>query len=139
MLSAWLVAYAIFCAGVALRSRRVPRALRELGRISYSVYLVQALVLLAVPPLSSAALTIVVWAGSVLGISVLTHRFVELPAVALGRRWAGSVSRPAAASAARSPAAVIAAVPVIPAAAFPAAVPAPRHPTTPSVRELTRT
>lgn len=88
MLTAWLGAYAIFGVGVALRRRAVPGWLRRLGTISYSVYLVQALVLLAVPALPSSVLSAVVWAGLVIGLSELTYRLVEQPAVRLGRRVA---------------------------------------------------
>jgi peptidoglycan/LPS O-acetylase OafA/YrhL len=86
MLSAWLGAYAVFAAGVALRDRRVPAWLLHLGRISYSVYLVQAVVLLAVPPLPDPALSAAVWVLTTLAVSTVTYRFVELPAVRLGRR-----------------------------------------------------
>jgi len=86
MTTAWLGAYAVFCAGIALRHRSVPGWLRRLGTISYSVYLVQALVLIAVPALPSPLLTAVVWTAVVIGASELTYRFVEQPAVRLGRR-----------------------------------------------------
>jgi len=86
MTTAWLGAYAVFCAGIALRHRTVPAWLRRLGTISYSVYLVQALVLIAVPALPSPLLTAVVWTTVVVGASELTYRFVEQPAVRLGRR-----------------------------------------------------
>jgi peptidoglycan/LPS O-acetylase OafA/YrhL len=86
MLTAWFGAYAIFCTALALRSCRVPGWLRRLGTISFSVYLVQALVLLAVPPLHSPALTAVLWVGLTLAVSEGTYRLVELPAVRLGRR-----------------------------------------------------
>jgi peptidoglycan/LPS O-acetylase OafA/YrhL len=92
MLTAWLGAYAVFCAGVALRRRAVPGWLRRLGTISYSVYLVQALVLIAVPALESPLLAAGLWAAVVVGASELTHRFVEQPAVRLGRRL--SAGRP---------------------------------------------
>lgn len=86
MATAWLGSYAVFCAGVALRHRAVPGWLRRLGTISYSVYLVQALVLIAVPALSSPLLSAAVWTALVIGCSELTYRFVEQPAVRLGRR-----------------------------------------------------
>ena len=86
MATAWLGAYAVFCAGVALRHRTVPAWLRRLGTISYSVYLVQALVLIAVPALPSPLLTAAAWTVLVIGSSELTYRFVEQPAVRLGRR-----------------------------------------------------
>jgi peptidoglycan/LPS O-acetylase OafA/YrhL len=93
MLTAWLGAYAVFCAGVALRRRTVPGWLRRLGTISYSVYLVQALVLIAVPALPSPLLSAALWAVLVVGGSELTYRFVEQPAVRLGRRL--TAGRPA--------------------------------------------
>ncbi len=93
MLTAWLGAYAVFCAGVALRRATVPGWLRRLGAISYSVYLVQALVLIAVPALPSPLLAAAVWAVLVIGLSEVTYRLVEQPAVRLGRRLASG--RPA--------------------------------------------
>lgn len=95
MLTAWLGAYAIFGAGVALRRRPVPGVLRRLGTISYSVYLVQALVLIAVPALPSPLLSAAVWTVLVIGVSETTYRLVEQPAVRLGRRLAAA--RPAVA------------------------------------------
>jgi peptidoglycan/LPS O-acetylase OafA/YrhL len=88
MFMAWVCAYAVFCGAMALRTRTFPRSLRRLGTISYSVYLVQALVLLAVPQSPHPALTAVVWVGLTLVLSQLTHRYVELRAIALGRRLA---------------------------------------------------
>ncbi len=74
---------------MALRRRAVPRWLRRLGTVSYSVYLVQALVLLAVPALGSPLLAAVLWGAVVVGASEVTYRVVERPAVRLGRRLAG--------------------------------------------------
>ena len=71
---------------MALRSRRVPRWLRRLGTISFSVYLMQALVLLAVPATPFPVLTAVVWAVVIVAVSEGTYRLVEQPAVRLGRR-----------------------------------------------------
>ena len=85
MLVAWTVAYALFCGGVLLRHRRLPRVLPFLGRISYSAYLMHALVLLAVPALPWPALTAAVWIAVTVLVATLTHRLVELPAVRLGR------------------------------------------------------
>lgn len=101
MLSAWLGAYAIFSATLALRGRRFPRALRRLGTISYSAYLLQALVLVAVPPLPHPALTALAWIGTTLALSAAGYRFVELPAIRLGRHLASA--RPAPESPIPSP------------------------------------
>lgn len=86
MLFAWLVAYGIVLAGFALRSRDVPRILVRLGVISYSVYLMHALVLVAVPQARSGLLTAVVWIGVTLVLAESTYRLVESPGIALGRR-----------------------------------------------------
>jgi peptidoglycan/LPS O-acetylase OafA/YrhL len=86
MLTAWLGAYAVFFAGLALRHRPVPAWLRRLGTISYSVYLVQALVLVVVPELPSPLLAAALWTGLVVGVSEVSYRVVEQPAQRLGRR-----------------------------------------------------
>jgi peptidoglycan/LPS O-acetylase OafA/YrhL len=85
MLSSWFAAYAIFCTAVALRGRSVPAWLRRLGTISYSVYLMQALVLLAVPAMPHPVLSAAVWVAVTVAVSELTYRYVERPAVRLGR------------------------------------------------------
>jgi peptidoglycan/LPS O-acetylase OafA/YrhL len=87
MLTAWLGAYLIFCTVVALRGRPMPRALRRLGALSYSVYLLQPLVLVAVPAVpGSPWLSAAVWVAVILVASSWTHRWIELPAVRWGRR-----------------------------------------------------
>jgi peptidoglycan/LPS O-acetylase OafA/YrhL len=96
MLTAWVGAYALFGLGLLLRNRRVWRPLRRLGRISYSIYLVQALVLVAVPATPYPLVTAVVWVAAVVGISELTYRLVEQPAIGLGRRLSARLVRPAA-------------------------------------------
>jgi peptidoglycan/LPS O-acetylase OafA/YrhL len=102
LLTAWLGAYASFGTGVALRSRTVPHWLRRLGTISFSVYLVQALVLLAVPALPSPTLTAVLWTAVILAVSEGTYRLVELPAVRLGRRLGARAPRSVPATPIRS-------------------------------------
>jgi peptidoglycan/LPS O-acetylase OafA/YrhL len=86
MLCAWVGAYAIFCAGLALRHRRPPRWLVRIGVLSYAVYLLHPLVLAAVPRFGGALGTAVVWIGLTVALSEVCHRLVERPAIALGRR-----------------------------------------------------
>jgi peptidoglycan/LPS O-acetylase OafA/YrhL len=85
MLSAWLGAYAVFGAGMALWRRTPPAWLRRLGTISFSVYLMQALVLAAVPALPNPYLTAVLWVVATIALSEATFRRVERPAIRVGR------------------------------------------------------
>ncbi|GGN62893.1 hypothetical protein GCM10010112_21560 [Actinoplanes lobatus] len=77
-----------FAAGMLLRHRRTPRWLARIGVLSYSVYLVHFVVLdLAAPILRSPVPDPLLAAGylaTVLGISWLTHRYIEVPAQRLG-------------------------------------------------------
>ena len=73
---------------LAARGREMPRVACWLGRRSYPIYLVHPFVLLL---LSSTSLS--AWAfvpclvGFTLVLAELVHRFVELPGIALGRRF----------------------------------------------------
>ncbi|WP_327044016.1 acyltransferase [Microbispora sp. NBC_01189] len=93
--TATVAAWLTFAAGLALRHQKMPRVLTWLGLVSYSVYLLHALLLesvewfwpepLAVPlNLRIAALACVV--ALLLGLSALTWRFVEAPAQRLAKR-----------------------------------------------------
>lgn len=90
MLSAWLSALVIF--GVAVVAGRGGhhgwRWLRLVGVVSFSIYLLQGLVLGSVElsPSTPAALRIGVWVALTLGLSVATYLVVERPAIRLGRR-----------------------------------------------------
>ncbi|MEU4831119.1 hypothetical protein [Streptosporangium sp. NPDC023615] len=91
--AAWLT----FAAGMALRHRRVPRALTWLGLVSYSIYLLHPLLMESVErlwpdplavPLGARLVALAGVVGALLGLSALTWRFVEAPAQRLGRRLA---------------------------------------------------
>lgn len=81
----YLGAYALFFAAVLFRERHFPRVLTYLGAISYSLYLVHPLVIYT-SPTSLGTTGSVVWqlVGTVL-VSALTYRFIEQPAIRLGR------------------------------------------------------
>jgi peptidoglycan/LPS O-acetylase OafA/YrhL len=94
-------AMATFGIGLALRNRRVPRALAWLGMISYSVYLLHPLVLnvfQSIHALHDASRSLVVQVPlavglfvAVIGVSAVSYYAVEKPMQALGRnvarRW----------------------------------------------------
>ncbi|WP_237108068.1 acyltransferase [Nonomuraea sp. MG754425] len=90
------LAAATFAGGMALRGRRVPRALVWLGLISYSLYLVHHPVLKYFVQVSGdlrraglpyqLAMTALAMAV-IVGVSALTYRYIERPMQALGRRW----------------------------------------------------
>jgi peptidoglycan/LPS O-acetylase OafA/YrhL len=82
-----------FAVGMLTRHRTTPRPLAWLGRVSYSVYLVHYVLLQVLGPLLTRLPEIVAgcaYLGLVLGLSFLTHRYVELP----GQRW-GKSAQPA--------------------------------------------
>ncbi|MEU8228198.1 acyltransferase [Actinoplanes sp. NPDC048967] len=93
-----LVIGGTFALGRLTRGRRTPRALARLGLISYSVYLVHYVLIVLLRPLliplgerlpAVAEVPVAAaYLGLVVGISWLTHRFVEVPGQRFGRRVA---------------------------------------------------
>jgi peptidoglycan/LPS O-acetylase OafA/YrhL len=84
----WLadvVALALFGIAYGLRASSFPRLCRELGQVSYSVYLLHEAVIASVPRLISVPLALLVWMGSTLLAAVITERWIERPGIALGR------------------------------------------------------
>ncbi|MGW2044917.1 acyltransferase family protein [Streptomyces sp. NPDC001858] len=98
-ITAFLLAVLTFGIGLALRDRRIPRALLALGTISYSLYLVHP-ALLAVTDATigrrpqDSLLLEAAFLAALLPLSALTYRYIETPAQNWGRR----LSRPAAPS-----------------------------------------
>jgi peptidoglycan/LPS O-acetylase OafA/YrhL len=89
MLAAWWSSIAVFGVGVVLARRGAtgPRWLRHVGVISYSIYLLQGLVLGALPLEGVApGVRALAWVVLVVALSELTFRVVERPAIRLGRR-----------------------------------------------------
>ena len=82
----FLGAYLVFGGLLLLRRHRFPRPLVYLGTISYSVYLMHALVLIAVPRLDSALATFLMWNVLTLAAAAVTYAYVEKPSITVGRR-----------------------------------------------------
>lgn len=88
----WISAYALFFLLFAVRRWRMPEWACWLGRVSYSVYLFHMFVLLLLLPTHwpTWAFLAALFTGTLL-LSAATYRYVELPAIALGRalerRW----------------------------------------------------
>jgi peptidoglycan/LPS O-acetylase OafA/YrhL len=97
----WPTAIAVastFAVAFALRGSRTSRTLVRLGTISYSLYVLHVVVLIAlgrlVPDLAGRAPATRLVAGvaflvTTLVVAEVSYRFVELPAQRLGRRLAG--------------------------------------------------
>ncbi|MBU2669222.1 acyltransferase [Actinoplanes bogorensis] len=77
-----------FAVGLLTRRWRTPSWLAGLGMISYSVYLTHYVLLLVMRPLLVHDAAVIAYAGTVLIVSWITHRYVELP----GQRWARRMS-----------------------------------------------
>ncbi|NQX27050.1 acyltransferase [Microbacteriaceae bacterium VKM Ac-2854] len=84
-IASYLGGVLVFVAAYALRGRVVPAALLWLGTISYALYLVHPLLLDAAAALAAPWAWVAAVLASIL-LAPLAHRFVERPAIALGRR-----------------------------------------------------
>lgn len=91
------VALAIFLAGASTRAAWGP--LVRIGLVSYSLYILHPILMIAsdgfgwTRPLVGLQLYIPALALGSLALSALTYRFVEAPAIALGRRLRGASAR----------------------------------------------
>ncbi len=88
LMIAWALAYTVFAGGILWWQRRPAPALATgVGKISYSVYLIHGVVLASVPVFAPWGLSVLVWLALIFGISILTYRWVEKPAIKLGQRY----------------------------------------------------
>ena len=81
-----IIGFAVFGLALLLRDRPMPRVLGWLGEISYSVYLLHALIITYVPSIGGPTGAAAVWFSLTLVLSVMSYRWIELPAISLGRR-----------------------------------------------------
>jgi peptidoglycan/LPS O-acetylase OafA/YrhL len=82
----FLGAYVFFGFMLMLRRHEFPRVLVYLGTISYSVYLMHGVVLILMPHIGSGLTTFLLWNAVTIAGASLTYRFIEKPAIELGRR-----------------------------------------------------
>ena len=92
----FLGAYAVFVGALALRRFSFPKPLRWLGEVSYSVYLVHGVVIVAVPRVGGPVTSVALWLAVTLVASWVTYRLFERPFQEVGRRVARRVASNAA-------------------------------------------
>ncbi|WP_326672821.1 acyltransferase family protein [Streptomyces canus] len=98
-ITGFLLAALTFALGLASRGRRVPQVLTALGTISYSVYLVHPVLLAVIDGTigrrrQDSLVLEVAFVGALLPLCLLTHRCVEAPSQAWGRRLAARLQPP---------------------------------------------
>ena len=88
MVLAYLAAGAVFLLALRQSGRRWPRPLVGLGLISYSVYLFHPLLVPIVLPAARGPVPVLVLLLVSIGVSALTYRLIERPAIRIGHRLA---------------------------------------------------
>jgi peptidoglycan/LPS O-acetylase OafA/YrhL len=86
--ASWLLAYLFFFATYAARERVFPGALRWLGQVSYSLYLVHPLLLDALPRVGPAPMQLALFLATTVTVSWATYTWIERPFISLGKRLA---------------------------------------------------
>ncbi len=96
----FIAAYGVFALGLRYRDHAFPWVARELGRISYSVYLVHPIVIYSIGIVDESDVkSAAVWLAATLVVSMATYRLVEKPTIALGRAVVARLPKRPAASA----------------------------------------
>jgi peptidoglycan/LPS O-acetylase OafA/YrhL len=91
----WAAAFLFFWLVFQLRAKPFPAFFLWLGRISYSLYLLHAVVLDTMPDLGNRVLGMGLVLGISLFVSALSFRYLERPCVSLGHRVATACGRSA--------------------------------------------
>ena len=85
--------FLVFGAAMAWRIDKFPRALLWLGRISYSLYLLHAVILNVIPSFPNKVIDIFAVICLSVVVSALTYQYFERPFISIGRRVALRYSR----------------------------------------------
>ena len=93
VLSAWIFAYIVFTLLTYLRRIEQPKFALFLGKISYSLYLMQGIVLAVVPFVNNVYITSLIITVSILVISTVTYYTIEKPFSITGSKVAKRVIR----------------------------------------------
>ena len=86
----WLVGYALFALFFVFREAKFPHWLLVLGQISYSIYLLQGVLLLLTPLLGPIGGALLALFGAP-AFSLLTYHRIETPGMKLGRQITGRI------------------------------------------------
>ena len=86
MAVAFLGALAIVLFAMSQRHRSVPRWLRHLGLVSYSIYIVHPLLLGWIKRFGPTGLFVLIFVAIVIAVSTVTYRVIEAPAIHAGRK-----------------------------------------------------
>ncbi len=91
VLASWVLAFLFFAGMLALRGKQFPATLLWLGRISYSLYLLHAVVLDSMPDVGSKGLGFALVLSISVVLSVISFLYLERPFVSIGHRVATSL------------------------------------------------
>lgn len=86
ILSASLVAYAVFALAFLGRDRTPHPVILYTGKISYSLYLIHPLIIAALPPLGGPIVTFALWSAALAIMAAVSYRWLEVPCIAFSRR-----------------------------------------------------
>lgn len=84
--SAWILALLIFIVFLAFRNYNYPRFLLFLGKISFSLYLAQAVFISSVPYIFNEYFTVAITLFVISTSSVITYYYIEKPFVNIGNK-----------------------------------------------------
>lgn len=95
VLSAWVMAYTVFIIFYSLRDFHQASAILYFGKISYSLYLIQGVVLQSLHPAMPPLLTAIIDLSLIIIISSMTYYWIEKPFIKLGHNVSAKLNKKA--------------------------------------------